>query len=224
VDEAATRRSPDCVPSEEVDHVIATLRRTAQVVVVVTGTLVATAASATAASVATDEPTTLQVEGTQTQVSEQLYKSHGGLLGDFWILTFDPLYESDSLVVGTGSERFEGCVDADLDGVCHETEPSGELLFDYVQWATFDPSTGALIEGNCTHPITGGTDGFQGARGIVTMRDVLVNGEVETTYEGTVVLNAVPADAPAAQASAPQASAPQVFAAADDTAAGRGHC
>jgi len=219
VDEAATRRSPDCVPSEEVDHVIATLRRTALVVVVAAGTLVATEASATAATDATDEPTTLQVEGTQTQVSEQLYESHGGLLGDFWILTFDPLYESDSLVVGTGSERFEGCVDVDLDGVCHESEPSGKLLFDYVQWATFDPSTGALIEGNCTHPITGGTDGFQGARGIVTMRDVLVNGEVETTYEGTVVLNAVPADAPAAQASAPQA-----FAAADDTAAGRGHC
>jgi len=215
VDEAATRRTPECVPSEEVDHVIATLRRTAQVVVVVTGTLVATAASATAA---TDEPTTLHVEGTQTQVSPDQYESYGGLLGDFWTLTFDPLYESDSFVVGTGTERFVGCVDEDLDGACAESEPSGELWFDFIKWMTLDPSTGALIESNCTHPITGGRDDFHGARGIVTMHAGLVDGEVETTYEGTVVLDAVPEDAPAAGASAPHAFA------ADIPADGQGHC
>jgi hypothetical protein len=209
-------RSLGCVPSEEVDHVIATLRRTALVVVVAAGTLVATAASATAA---TDEPTMLHVEGTQTQVSADQYESYGGLLGDFWTLTFDPLYESDSFVVGTGTERFVGCVDEDLDGACAESEPSGELRFDFIEWMTLDPSTGALIESNCTHPITGGSDGFHGARGIVTMHAGLVDGDIEITYEGTVVLDAVPTDAPAAQASAPQA-----FAAADGTAAGRGYC
>jgi hypothetical protein len=198
--------------------VSATLRRTALVLFVVAGALVAAATAATAAPTATDEPTTLQVEGTQTPVSPELYESHGGLLGDFWILSFDPLYESDSLVVGTGSERFVGCVDVDLDEACAEGEPSGELFFDYVYWATFDPSTGALIEGNCTHPVTGGSDGFQGARGLVTMHDFLVAGVVETTYEGTVVLDAVPAGAPAAQASAPQASA------ADVPAGSRGPC
>ena len=194
---------------------IATLRRTALILLVVACMPGATATAATAAS---DEPTTLHVEGTQTQVSAELYESYGGLLGDFWILTFDPLYESDSLVVGTGSERFEGCVDVDLDGMCTEGEPSGELLFDYVQWATFDPSTGALIEGNCTHPITGGTDAFEGARGLVTMHDVVEAGEVETTYQGTVVLDAVPAVAPAAQGSAASAFA------ADVPADGQGHC
>ena len=196
----------------------ATLRRTALVLSVVAGTLVAAATAATAAPAATDEPTTLQVEGTQTPVSPELYESHGGLLGDFWILSFDPLYESDSLVIGTGSERFVGCVDVDLDEVCADDEPSGELLFDYVQWATFDPSTGDLIEGNCTHPITGGTDDFDGARGLVTMHDVLVGGEVETTYEGTVVLDAVPAAAPAAQGATAQGFA------ADAPAVGSGHC
>ncbi len=194
---------------------LATARRTALVGSVVAGTLMASAASATAA---TDEPTTLHVEGTQIQVSEDLYDSLGGLLGDFWILTFDPLYESDSFVVGTGIERFVGCVDVDLDGACAENEPSGELRFDFVEWMTLDPSTGALIESNCTHPITGGTDDFHGARGIVTMQAVAVDGEVEITYEGTVVLNAVPADAPAAQASAPQAFA------ADVPAGSRGRC
>jgi hypothetical protein len=193
----------------------ATVRRTALILLVVACT---TGAAATAATAATDEPTTLHVEGTQTQVSADLYESYGGLLGDFWILTFDPLYESDSFVVGTGTERFVGCVDEDLDGACAESEPSGELRFDFVEWMTLDPSTGALIESNCTHPITGGTDGFHGARGIVTMHAVPVNGDVEVTYEGTVVLDAVPADAPTAQASGPQAFATDV------PADSRGHC
>jgi len=194
---------------------ITALRRTALIVPVIACTLVATAASATAA---TDEPTTLHVEGTQTQVSAELYESYGGLLGDFWILTFDPLYESDSLVVGTGTERFVGCVDVDLDGACAESEPSGELWFDFVEWVTFDPSTGALIESNCTHPITGGTDGFHGARGIVTMHAVPVDSDVEITYEGTVVLDAVPADPPTGGGAAPQAFT------ASAASGSRGHC
>ena len=194
---------------------ITALRRIALAVLVIACTLGATVAPATAT---TGEPTTLRVHGTQTQVSENLYESHGGLLGDFSILTFVPLYESDSLVIGTGSERFVGCIDVNLDRDCAASEPSGELWFDYVQWTTFDPSTGALIEGNCVHPITGGSDSFQGARGLVTMHDVVVDGDVRTTYEGTVVLNAVPADPPAAQAPTAHAFA------ADVSPASRGAC
>ena len=68
---------------------IATLRRTSLSVLGIACTLVATATSATAT---TGEPETLHVDCTQTLASENLYKSHGGLLGDFWILTFVPLY------------------------------------------------------------------------------------------------------------------------------------
>ena len=193
---------------------IAALRRTALLVLVVVCTLAAT----TAATAGTGEPTPLRVDGTQTQVSADLFESHGSLLGDFWILTFVPVYESDALVVGTGSERFVGCVDVDLDAACGASEPSGELRFDYIQWATFDPATGTLIEGNCVHPITGGSDGFHGARGLVTMHDVLVDGEVETTYEGTVVLDAVPADPPAGGGAAPQAFT------VGASSGSRGHC
>ena len=160
----------------------------------------------------------LHVEGTQTQVSADQYESYGGLLGDLWVLTFEPLYESDSFVVGTGTERFVGCVDEDRDGACAVSEPSGELWFDFVEWMTLDPSTAALIESNCTHPITGGTDGFHGARGIVTMHAVPVDGDVEVTYEGTVVLDAVPTDAPTAQGSAAHAFAAEV------PAGGGGRC
>lgn len=194
---------------------IAALRGIALAVFVIASTLGATVAPATAT---TDEPTTLLVNGTQTQVSENMFESFGGLRGDFWILTFVPLYESESLVIATGSERFVGCVDVNLDDDCEASEPSGELRFDYIQWTTFDPSTGVLIEGNCVHPITGGSDSFQGARGLVTMHDVVVDGDVRTTYEGTVVLNAVSADAYAAQAPTAHAFA------ADVSPAGRGAC
>jgi hypothetical protein len=192
-----------------------TLRRTAPAVLGIACTSVATVLPASAA---TNEPTTLHVEGTHTQISEDMYESHGGLLGDFWILTFDPLYESDSLVIGTGTERFVGCVDVDLDASCGADEPSGELRFDFVEWMTLDPSTGALIESNCTHPITGGSDGFLGARGIVTMHAVPVDGDVEITYEGTVVLNAVP-DEPLA----PEVPAAHAFA-VDAAPTSGGHC
>jgi hypothetical protein len=205
----------NCVRSKEADHMITVLRRTALAVLVITCTLVATVAPATAT---TGGPTTLHVEGTQTQVSENLYKSYGGLLGDFWILTFVPLYESDSLVIGTGTERFVGCVDVNLDGNCEVSEPSGELLFDFVEWARFDPSTGALIESRCVHPITGGSESFQGARGLVTMHGVVVNGDARITYQGIVALNAVPLDLPA-----PQAPTAHEFA-ADVPPAVRGHC
>jgi hypothetical protein len=98
----AQGRSADCVRSQGVNCMSATARRTALILLVVA---CAIGATATAATAATDEPTTVHVEGTQTQVSADHYQSYGGLLGDLWILTFDPLYESDSLVVGTGTER-----------------------------------------------------------------------------------------------------------------------
>jgi hypothetical protein len=189
---------------------IAANRRSATLAVLATVCLVLTAAtSATAApTTATDGPTTLKVRGTQTLVEGNKYRSDGGLLGDFWILTYVPTYESDSLAIGTGTERFVGCVDVNRNNKCGAREPSGELRFDYIQWVTFDPSTGALIEGNCVHPITGGSGSFKGARGIVTMHDVPANGGVRTTYRGTVVLNAVPSDpAPATSAAHAQTAA-----------------
>jgi hypothetical protein len=187
---------------------IAALRRTAFLGFVIACTLAATVAPAGATP---GEPTTLHVQGTQTQVSENHYKNYGGLLGDFWTLTFVPWYESDSLVIGTGTERFVGCVDVNLDTECGATEPSGELRFHFVQWTKFDPSTGALVEGGCEHPITGGSGDFQGARGIVHMRDAVVNGDVRTTYRGIVVLDAVPVNLPAQLVPTAHASAADVL-------------
>jgi hypothetical protein len=196
---------------------IAALRRTATLAVLVIVCTVVTAVTSAPAATATDEPTMLRVRGTQTLVGENLYRSYGGLLGDLWIVTFVPLYESDSLMIATGTERFVGCVDVNHNKKCGTREPSGELRFDYVQWATFDPSTGALIEGNCVHPITGGGGRFEGARGLVTMHDAVVNGDVLTTYQGTVVLDAAPAGSARAT--------PAIHALATNVSpASRGHC
>ena len=59
-------------------------------------------------------------------------------------------------------------------------------------WIRYEPNTGRLIEGNCVHPITSGTQDFAGARGVLTMHDIQGRGEEgRTRYQGKIVLNAV---------------------------------
>lgn len=168
---------------------------------------------ALSAASAAAHPQTVQVHGTQTVVDESagLYRMHGGLLGKWYILTFDPIYVSDAMLIGSGTERMDGCLDRNRNHTCNAGEPNGSLRFDYIYWASFNPSTGALIEGNCVHPITGGTGGFANARGLLTMHDTPVGNEVRTTYKGTVVLHAV------------SASAARPLAAAAPTGAARTH-
>ena len=153
----------------------------------------ATAILALSAASAAANPQTVHVGGTQTIVDEGagLYRMHGGLLGKWYILTFDTIYASNAMLVGSGTERFDGCLDRNHNHVCNATDPSGSLRFDFIYWATFNPSTGRLIEGNCVHPITGGTGGFANARGLLTMHDSPVGNDVRTTYTGVVVLHAV---------------------------------
>lgn len=57
---------------------------------------------------------------------------------------------------------------------------------------------GNLIKGQCVHPITGGSGACRGARGLLNMVDTPVGEEVKTTYEGDIVLNAVPSEGAAA--------------------------
>lgn len=138
-------------------------------------------------------PTTIPVRGTQTPVdpAKGTSRLHGGLLGAFAATSFRPLYLSKSRLVAEGTERFRGCVDTDGDLRCTGRDPAGAMTFDYIYWASFHPSTGALIDGRCTHPITGGTGDFSGARGLITMHDVPAGKGIRTTYRGEVVLHAV---------------------------------
>jgi hypothetical protein len=181
---------------------LTTLRKAATVAAAGIVWAALTAAAATAA------PTEMSVHGTQTVVNEAegTAAMHGGMVGKWSTLTFVPLYESNTLIIGKGRERFVGCVNRNGRPGCQAADPSGTLRFRYVYWASFDASTGGLIAGHCTHPVTGGTGSFAGARGILSMRDKPVGDDVRTTYRGTIVLHA--GSAPASRiASAPAAAA-----------------
>jgi hypothetical protein len=141
---------------------------------------------AAAAHAAPTNPVSLK--GTQTVVHEQQgsFAMHGALLGAWQILKFVPRYESDAQFVGTGKERFTGCLDSNRNAVCESGEPAGTLTFSFTYWAKVE--NGVPGAGGCVHPIVGGTKGFAKARGIIFMKDTPVGRTIRTTYTGTLDL------------------------------------
>jgi hypothetical protein len=145
-------------------------------------------------------PTIVQVRGRQLPVDNQgRYWMSGNLIGRWTVLTAETLPgyaipEAPWTLVQTGQERFDGCIDQNHSKHCDSDDPLGALSFHYVAWIHYEPNTGRLIEGNCVHPITSGSQDFAGARGVLTMHDIPVGrGEgVRTVYQGKIVLNAVP--------------------------------
>ena len=122
------------------------------------------------------------------------YRITGDLKGYWYTLTADRYYKSDAMIIEKGLERFEGCLDLNRNGHCDRNR-KGKFRADYIYWATFNPRTERLIKGECIHPITGGEGVFAGLRGLVNVNDKPVgkNGVV-STYEGELVLNAVPGE------------------------------
>jgi hypothetical protein len=145
-------------------------------------------------------PTIVLVRGRQHTVDDQgRYWMSGNLIGRWTVLTAETLPgyaipEAPWTLVQTGQERFDGCIDQNHSKHCDSDDPLGALSFHYVAWIRYEPNTGRLIEGNCVHPITSGSQDFAGARGVLTMHDIPVGrGEgVRTVYQGKIVLNAVP--------------------------------
>jgi len=88
--------------------------------------------------------------------------------------------------VATANERFTGCLDSNANGTCDAKEPAGTLKFTMMYWASFDPATGALVHGECVHPVTGGSGSFKRAAGWIHMVDTPKGDEVITTYTGTI--------------------------------------
>ena len=156
--------------------------------------VVTTALAVTTAVASPTPPTAVTVSGTQTVVDEATgtFAMQGSLVGAWYITKFVPHYASDSQYVASGKEVFVGCLDDNQNATCDKKEPSGTLKFKFIYWATFDPASGALIHGQCVHPILGGTGSFHKASGVLFMDDTLVGGAVETTYTGTLAYNAAP--------------------------------
>ena len=136
-------------------------------------------------------PREVRVHGQQLPTANPSVSTMVGDLNGTWTTTeFDFTYDDQAgSVVGWGTERFDGCLDRRNDGRCGGSDPAGALTFRFVYWALLDPATGALIEGRCTHPVTGGEGAFAHATGVIHMRDTpQADGSVRTTYRGRLVL------------------------------------
>ena len=166
--------------------------------------MIASAGLIPAAVAAADEaerrPPTVHVTGKQKLVEYtpelSTYVMEGDLVGD-WVYdpVGPPLYKSQTFYAEAGQETFTGCIDRNRDGACGRRDRRGTMNLTFLYWASFEADGTTLIAGQCVHPITGGTGAFKGARGVLHMRDRLVNGEVRTTYRGDIQLNAVPDEA-----------------------------
>jgi hypothetical protein len=145
-----------------------------------------TAPAAAATGAAT--PVSVDVSGTQTVIDEAAgtFAMHGSLVGVWQTTKFVPRYQSSSRFVATGKEEFTGCLDANTSGACDKKDPSGTLKFTFMYWASFDPATGALLHGNCVHPVIGGSGDFRKAAGVILMEDTPTGTDVVTTYSGTI--------------------------------------
>jgi len=152
--------------------------------------LVAIAASLAATGAASAGGAT-QVDGVQTLVSlgdpldpaDDVYWMAGygdgrpALIGRWRTTSFQfGVFTPSGVVTGTGTEAFDGCLDANGDASCGGSEPTGTLEFSFEYSAKFDPITFAQQHGRCHHPITGGTGDFAGATGGLHFKDDPVNG------------------------------------------------
>jgi hypothetical protein len=174
-----------------------------------------TTALAVATAGATTVPVSVSVSGTQTVVDEAAgtFAMHGSLVGTWQTTKFVPRYQSSSQFVATGKELFVGCLDSNQNAACDAKEPAGSLKFTFMYWASFDPASGALLHGNCVHPITQGSGSFKRASGVIFMEDTPVGADVVTTYKGTVEYQAPKSG---------QAAAHRTLASASKSARGHG--
>ena len=97
-------------------------------------------------------------------------------------------YNTPTTIIQTGHRVLHGCL---VGG----EERCGTLNSDYISW-TYQKPSGRLISGGCVHAPTGGTEGFRGVRGLIVMTDTPVGGDVNTLYQGEVILNAYPKEKP----------------------------
>jgi hypothetical protein len=129
---------------------------------------------------------TIQVAGIQRLVSigdpfdpaDDLYSMEGygdgrpALVGGWKTTSFSyGVITPSGVVTGTGTEEFDGCLDANGDGACGASEPTGTLDFSFEFSGKYDPITFAQQHGRCHHPITGGTGSFAAATGVLHFKD-----------------------------------------------------
>ena len=145
--------------------------------VAVAALLAATGATATGTS-QVDGISTLVDLGDPIDPTDDVFAMAGygdgrpALIGAWYTRTFVPgVFTSSGVLTATGTEEFVGCFDADGNGSCGSSEPSGTLDLTYQLAAKYDLMTFAQLHGRCHHPITGGTGDFAGATGVLRFKD-----------------------------------------------------
>lgn len=135
------------------------------------GTVGAMAAVGVLACAGTAAAGTTQVRGVQTPFEDH-YRMAGDLVGDWYFTSFESKgVHPSGTIQATGTERFEGCLDADRDTLCGSGDPRGTLSFSYQTTLKFDLTTFRQILGRCHHPVTAGTGDFAGATGSLDFID-----------------------------------------------------
>jgi hypothetical protein len=134
------------------------------------------------------------LRGNSITVDEAQGKSRmeGSLIGNWQTTAVATLFQSSSQYGAAGMELFTGCHDINANKKCEAAE-QGTLKFTFTFWTTFDPATGALIKGQCVHPVIGGTGAFKDARGVIFMKDTPTSTGVRTVYSGTLLYASSPA-------------------------------
>lgn len=134
------------------------------------------------------QPQTVHVTGllTLTNASTGEYAATGDLVGKWTISPSkaQDYYNSPTTIIQKGTESFKGCLVAG-------TRRCGTLNSDYISWSYLE-ADGRLVSGGCVHAPTGGTRGFRGVRGLIVMTDTPVGDDVNTLYQGEVILDAMP--------------------------------
>jgi hypothetical protein len=148
--------------------------------------VVLAAASALAATGAFAATGNTQVDGIQTTVTlgeydhatDDVFWMDGngggapGLIG-YWYtrsITYG-VFTPSGVITATGTEEFDGCLDTNGDRRCGASEPTGTLRMRFQATIKVDPLTFVQIQGRCHHPITGGTDDFRYATGMIRFKD-----------------------------------------------------
>ena len=168
------------------------ITRRIAVVAILSAALCTVAASAAAAG--PGGPYKLRGNSITVDEEKGISRTDGSLIGTWQTTSFETIAEglaqnADGTATyqyaGAGTELFTGCHDRNANKKCEPAE-KGTLKLTFAYWGTFDPASGALIKGQCQHPVVGSTGAFKGARGVVYMKDTPTANGVVTVYSGTL--------------------------------------
>src|SRR5215212_4396697 len=167
-------------------------RAALRVAAVTSGLAVALLCGSAGPALAAPAESQVHVEGRLLPVegSPGICRVTGGLVGTYEVRSERVInawtYWTTQIRSTEGTEVITGCVDQNHNEKCDPPEPSGELKLTSTRVASFDTTTGRLIESNAIHPVSSSSGPFAG--GLLGMRDLPIgdSDQIHSTYQGDV--------------------------------------